>query len=431
MNFYYFQNEQVVGPFLKADILVKRQSGELAGDTLLRSDNHEEWLPCDSLLNIEEPNIEVTQAVSSSEGDAHASSSAPKNIQENVADTCNKTKTDLHGYINSIDAKKQAAEVLSDLRAMNFRDEIAPLDAQTFEILKKDFVFWAVLFLGVFPTLLVTLSSASAQLTGFLLFFAAIWAVIFKNFIIAETSSWSLPLGALFFTGVVGIPIYLVIFNFLPAFYTSLPGSDNFILNFVGSILTTGVSEELLKVIPVVGYIAWKKREAIPLTIITLGVFSGLGFAAFENIHYAGRAIFNAIGLTREFGLSGLSAGVTEAMVNVMLRSMSLVFAHATFSGIFAYFIAIGFITKQRRLALGLVGLTLSATAHGLYNFLWSVQDLLPSVITAVSFVLFYSYLTKIRVLTDPSSIADDQSGLRGGRNSQSNLAVLSDEPEV
>jgi len=403
MNFYYFQNEQVIGPFLEEDILLMRQQGKLDGDTLLRSDNNEEWLRCDELLNSAMP-----QMVTSNNGEGHASSSASKNIQENITDTLNKSTTDLQAYIKTIDAKRQAAEVLSDLRTMNFRDEIAPLDAQTFTLLKKDFVFWAVLFLGVFPTLLVTLSSTNAQLTGFLLFFAAIWAVIFKNFIIAETSSWRLPLSALFFTGIVGIPIYLVIFNFLPDFYAGLPTSNNFLLSFVGSLLTTGISEELLKIIPVVGYIAWKKSEALPLTIITVGVFSGLGFAAFENIHYAGRAIFTAIGLTSEYGLSGLEAGVKEAMVNVMLRSMSLVFAHATFSGIFAYFIAIGFITKKRRLALGVVGLALAATAHGLYNFLWSVQDLLPSVITALSFILFYSYLTKIRVLTENHPIADE-----------------------
>jgi len=403
MNFYYFQNEQVFGPYLKTDIILMRQEGKLDGNTLVRSDDNEEWLRYDAILNIDEP-----QSASTAGDVVDSTSALPEKIQENVADTSTKSKSHLHGYIKSLDASRQAAEVLSDLRAMNFKDEIAPLNAQTFAILKKDFVFWAVLFLGVFPTLMVTLSSANAQLTGFLLFFAAIWAVIFKNFIIAETESWKFPLSALFFTGVVGIPIYLVIINFLPEFYSSLPASDNFLLSFVGSIITTGVSEELLKVIPVVGYIAWKKSEAIPLTIITLGVFSGLGFAAFENIHYAGRAIFNAIGLTGQYGLRGLEAGVTEAMVNVMLRSMSLVFAHATFSGIFAYFIAIGFITKQRRIALGVVGLVLSATAHGLYNFLWSVQDLLPSVITAASFILFYSYLTKIRVLTESSAIGGE-----------------------
>ena len=403
MNIYYFKNEQVLGPFLKADILRMRQAGELDGDTLVRSDNNEEWLSCDALLNSVEP-----QARSSSEGDAHASSSDPKTPQGNIADNLNKAKTDLHSYVKSIDAKKQASEVFSDLRAMNFRDEIAPLNAQTFALLKKDFAFWAVLFLGVFPTLLVTLSSADAQLSGFLLFFAAIWGVIFKNFIIGERSSWKLPLSALFFTGVLGIPIYLVVLNFLPNLYTGLPGSDSFLLRFLGSILTTGISEELLKVIPVLGYIAWKKSEALPLTIITLGVFSGLGFAAFENIHYAGQAIFRAIGLTKEFGVSGLADGVKGAMVNVMLRSMSLVFAHATFSGIFAYFITIGFITKRRRVALGIVGLALAATAHGLYNFLWSVQDLLPSVITALSFILFYSYLTKIRVIAESPSVGDE-----------------------
>jgi len=305
----------------------------------------------------------------------------------------------LNKYIEAVSAGKQASVVLADLRAMDFKAEIAPVDSKIIDLIKKDFVFWAVSLLAIVPLVLVTLNDTQSQLTGFLLFFAAIWGVIFKKFILDETSSWLLPIVGLFFTGILGIRALLFIYEYLPEFYTELPNSDNTFVAFIGGIFQTGICEELCKIVPVLIYVIWKKQAAQPLTIVLIGVFSGLGFASFENMHYADRQILRSAYLTYNHGAAGLQEGVTGAMVNVLLRSMSNVFGHAIYSGIFSYFIAIGHITQNRRLALGLVGLLVSASAHGLYNSFWLVQNTLPAVVTAAAFMLFYSYLTKLRLV--------------------------------
>ncbi len=314
-------------------------------------------------------------------------------------------------YLASSGAKKHAESVVSDLRSMDFKSEIAPLDSHTFAVVKKDFVFWAVTLLAIVPLVLVTLADTQSQLTGFLLFFAAIWGVIFKKFIIDETFGWKVPLASLFFTGIVGIKGLLYIYKAFPEAYMKLPDSDNFFVMTFGSILQTGLWEEICKIVPVLIYLFWKRSAARPLTIILVGVFSGLGFAAFENIHYADKAILRSAVLTMAHGAEGLQEGVKGAMVNVMLRSMSAVFGHAVYSGIFSYFIALAFVTGKRKVALAIVGLLVSASIHGLYNAFWSIQTTLPALVTATAFMLFYAYLTKLKLVMASQELMNRDTG--------------------
>ena len=305
----------------------------------------------------------------------------------------------ISNYLHAAGASKHAASVLSDLRTMDLSSEIAPLDAHTFAVIRKDFVFWAVSLLAVVPLILVTLTDMEMQLTGFLLFFAAIWGMIFKKFIIEESGGWKLPLASLFFTGIIGIRGLVFVCDYLPDSYIKMADSTNLFTMIVGCVLQTGLCEELCKIVPVLAYLLWKRSAARPLTIVLVGVFSGLGFAAFENMQYANGQIVRSAALTIEHGAAGLQAGVKGAMINVMLRSMSSVFEHAVYTGIFAYFIALAFVTGKRRVALALVGLLVAATVHGLYNAFWSIQTTLPSLITALAFMLFYAYLTKLRLV--------------------------------
>jgi len=208
-----------------------------------------------------------------------------------------------------------------------------------------------------------------------------------------------LPLGALLFTGVIGMNLMLIVYRFLPDDYMHWFESDNKFTSLAGFVGQVGFWEELCKIVPVLIYVAWKRKESKPLTIVLLGVFSGLGFAAFENLSYANEQIARSAEMTREAGAEGLAEGVKGAMVNVMLRSISLVFSHAVNCGIFAYFIALAQTTKKRYFALFLVGWLVAATMHGVYDWFTTVQDTLPALITAFGFVLFYAYLTKLRLV--------------------------------
>jgi RsiW-degrading membrane proteinase PrsW (M82 family) len=302
-------------------------------------------------------------------------------------------------YIKSLRATHHATQVLSDLRLIDFRSEIAPIDQHTVGLMTKNFVFWSVCLLAVTPLLLVTFQRQELQITGLCLFFAAIWGVIFKRFIVEEEGSWIPPISALLFTGIVGLQSLSAAYKLLPKAYLNLSNHENLFLSLVGSVFQTGLFEELVKALPVGIYI-WRKRSNFhPITAILIGVFSGLGFAAFENLGYVGLQSVQSAFLTRKFGLSGLDYGVKGAMINVVLRSISNVFVHAVNSGIFAYFITIAFVTKKRMGALISVGLLVSSILHGSYNWFWEVQSTLPAVNAVLGCMLFFAYLTKLRLM--------------------------------
>jgi RsiW-degrading membrane proteinase PrsW (M82 family) len=301
--------------------------------------------------------------------------------------------------IRSLMEAGKSSFLVADLRTLDFKSEVLPLSQQSIGLLRTDFVFWSVSLLAIVPLLLVTLNHPYYQMTGFCLFFAAIWGVIFKKFVIEESAGWLVPLGALFFTGLIGINLLLEFHKVLPKFYQELANSENIVSSLIGFVTFVGLWEEMFKMLPVFIYLAWKRRAAAPLTIILVGAFSGLGFAAFENLMYAARRAAVTEGLSRYGGSGDVQMGVHVAMIEVLLRSISLVFLHAVFSGIFAYFIALGWITQRRRLALGLVGWSVVALLHGSYDWIGQVQATLPAPVAAFSFMLFYAYLTKLRLV--------------------------------
>jgi RsiW-degrading membrane proteinase PrsW (M82 family) len=305
-------------------------------------------------------------------------------------------------YVLRIINTGRSSSLVTDFRELDFKAEVLPLNEQSFALLKSDFVFWSVTLLAIVPLFLVTLNETQSQLTGFCLFFAAIWGLVFKKFVVEEPGGWRLPLFSLFFTGLIGMNLLLQLYKWFPDSYTNLSNSKNSFYSLAGYVFQVGLWEEFCKIVPVLFYLAWKRCDARPLTIILIGVFSGLGFAAFENLGYADMQIVRSAVLTKKEGIQGLKEGVQGAMVNVMLRSMSNVFGHAVYSGIFAYFIAVGWLTRRRRLALALVGLGVAALIHGLYDWFWGVQMTLPALITAFGFMLFYAYLTKLRLLMAP-----------------------------
>ena len=216
-------------------------------------------------------------------------------------------------------------------------------------ILAKDFVFWATALLGVVPLLIVTLSDNQSQLTAFALFFAALWGVIFKLFVLRHGGSWKLPVVALFFTGTAGMYGLLFVYrHFLPEAYLAMSSSQSHLTSLFGFVARVGLFEELCKIVPVVGYLIWKRSNADPFMIVLIGIFSGLGFAAFENLSYGEKAVLRSYDLANLYGAEGLVAGVQSAMVVMMLRSLSAVFSHAVWSGTFAYFLAAAFVSKRR-----------------------------------------------------------------------------------
>jgi RsiW-degrading membrane proteinase PrsW (M82 family) len=150
--------------------------------------------------------------------------------------------------------------------------------------------------------------------------------------------------------------------------------------------------------VPVLGYVLWKRFAAKPFTLVLIGVFSGLGFAAFENLRYSAGAVAHSYDLASSFGAQGLVTGVQGAMVLTSVR-LGLLFGHAVWSGTFACFIATALLLDRHWGAHFLLGLGVVATVHGLFDWLAYLQPTAAAMVAAASFVLFWSYLTRLRGL--------------------------------
>lgn len=294
-------------------------------------------------------------------------------------------------------SSKQAQTILRDLQQIPLKQEIIPIDHSNINLLLKDFIFWAVSFLGIIPLLIITVNQVSTQLTMFALFFAFVWGVIFKKFILNDSGTKRLAVPALFFTGIIGIWLLLFIYRFLPEFYLNLADNSNLIVSLLGYIVQVGICEELIKALPIYIAIKWFRKDLNILSLVTIGVFSGLGFAAFENLHYGETAIGSAYTKTINYGVEGLVSGVQNAMVLVMLRSLSLVFCHAVFSGIVGYFITTALIRKEKKGALIVIGFATASILHGVYDWLAGLQPTLAALLAGFSFALFYGYLMKLK----------------------------------
>jgi len=306
--------------------------------------------------------------------------------------------------------KRQASEIITDLQEMDFRNEIIPIDESNLGRLMKDGVFWFATLLGIVPLMIGTLSETNAQVTAFAMFFAAVWGVIFRSAILRHSASWKFLLPAFFFTGSIGtFAAVLVSAQFLAE---DFPDKEGHLSALAKYVLIVGISEEFCKVIPALAYVVWKRRSAHPMTVILIGVFSGLGFAAFENLMYGQLAILGTLLATEARGAAGLVEGVQVAMVMPMLRSLSLVFCHAVWAGIFAYFLAVATVTGRRWGAMFLVGLLLTAVLHGVYDWLCSIQPTMAALTAGISFVLFYGYVAKIRAAIDAAVQGDQPSQL-------------------
>ncbi|HQR08974.1 MAG TPA: PrsW family glutamic-type intramembrane protease [Gemmatales bacterium] len=95
-------------------------------------------------------------------------------------------------------------------------------------------------------------------------------------------------------------------------------------------------------------------------------------------------------------------AGIQMAMYMMTLRSLSLVFSHAIWTGIASYYIAFSVAHRRSFLVYFLAGLAISATLHGLYDWMLGIQVTLASMIIALSFFIFYGYL---RVLNSTPTV--------------------------
>jgi len=306
-------------------------------------------------------------------------------------------------------------EILETFRTTDFKKEIIPIDPDNAAVLFRDPAFWVVCILGVLPLSITSFQDLQFQLYGLLFFFAMLWGGILRGLVLRSSDSVVFPVIAFFFTGIIGVKTLLWTYNYLPS--VDLAGeTNNPIVQLFGFVFQVGFCEELCKIMPVILYFLWKRKKASPMMMLLIGVFSGLGFAAFENIGYAMKnmehgyeniieTVSKALEAQSEEELinqvqSGGSMAVLHihsGMISVMLRSVSLVFAHSIWTGIFSYYMICAVSSGKRCVVFCCLGLAVPMILHGVYDWLCGLEPGFAALIIGISFILFYGYLSKIR----------------------------------
>src|SRR5262249_54939717 len=140
-----------------------------------------------------------------------------------------------------------------------------------------------------------------------------------------------------------------------------------------------------------------------PLNGLVLGMMSGVGFAASENVYYVFKTVNNAIAVTQR---TGDFSNLVFPVYNNVVRMMTGPFAHAVYSGVFGYFISMAAADRNRRIPLFFAGLFVAAFLHGSYDTFVGYSVLWGVAILTCSFFLLMTYLLKARGLTSASDLA-------------------------
>lgn len=366
-KWYWSHNGHRHGPFSWGELRERVCSGDIVATTLVWHNGLKEWVSAihvDGLLSHD-----------------------PVSREE----TCN-SFTPGHVAATLQNAREHAERALRRFSEIDYRRDVFP-NVACIQSICQESSFFCVLGLGIVPLLIGTLSRQDYQLTMFALFFAVLWGLVFRHTVVRSLEPWKWVIGSLLFTGLVGIPGLQAAYRYLlPSAYLELAESEHAFVSLFGFIVQVGLCEELCKAVPVLAYIIFHRNRLNLQTALLVGVYSGLGFAAFENVMYSQVSAEIAANNV----ITDAAAGVKGAIITVLLRSLSLVFWHAVWAGIVAYF-AIGAATAVKGdVTMFIVGVALAATLHGVYDWLTSIQLTFATLVVGVSYPLFYGYVSKL-----------------------------------
>jgi len=188
------------------------------------------------------------------------------------------------------------------------------------------------------------------------------------------------------FTSVAGV--------FLVGVISQLPGlrsllglvlGANPLKRVVGAVFGIGVSEEVVKAIPLLWIFVRQREPGTVREITYLGCVSGFAFGVTEAVYYS-------ISYAQNVARGDMTLGAY--VVLQLTRLISLPLLHAVFSGIAGLFIALGVETPRLRRALVLAGLSIAALLHGLYDV--SSSSPWGFTLAVASVLLFIAYVRSI-----------------------------------
>lgn len=237
---------------------------------------------------------------------------------------------------------------------------------------------------GLVPLLLLNLVGWLAEVAPVVVFysislyFSVIWGLFFYYFFKTQQVNLKTALLIFFLTQAVVFVVFGIGINYINPFY--FIGEDTgFLLRIVFYLFAVGVTEELVKAVPLWIVLARSKEPLIPQTMVFYGLMSGIAFGVFEGVEY--QMTVNAeLDYTSSFFLN-------------IARLTSLPFLHAVWCGIAGYFSAFAMLYPKYRKSLYFLAIAVPAVLHGLYDSLGG--GFIGVLISFVGVVLLMTYLKK------------------------------------
>jgi RsiW-degrading membrane proteinase PrsW (M82 family) len=210
-----------------------------------------------------------------------------------------------------------------------------------------------------------------------------------------------------------GILVSPILSAFIFLFRDILPGqipleseSISLPMLLVRMFVGAGLMEELLKALPLAGFLAlgkmldspWNKRVGIyePLDGILFGAATAVGFTLIETLgqyvpNIASQATFPSTEANQLLGLQLL-----------IPRILGAVAGHMAYSGYFGYFIGLSVLKPRKRWRILLTGYLTAALLHALWNVTGYYSALLLAVVGVLSYAFLAAAILKARLLSPP-----------------------------
>lgn len=210
------------------------------------------------------------------------------------------------------------------------------------------------------------------------LYFSVIWGIFFYYFF--KTRQVRLKTTVLvFFLTQLAVFIIFSGLNRLNFFYIFTEAG--FPLDIIGYILGVGLTEEFVKMTPLLFLLRRVKEPLLPQTLVYYGLMSGIAFGVFEGVQY--QTTIN------------VQADYTTAFLLNVARLTSLPFLHALWGGICGYFVGFAHLYPRYRKSMYFLALAIPATLHGLYDSLAGVFYIGALMVAVGSVLALMTYLSK------------------------------------
>ncbi len=210
------------------------------------------------------------------------------------------------------------------------------------------------------------------------LYFATIWGIFFYYFFKTRQVNLKTTISVFFLTQLAVFLIFSGL-NSLNFFYVFTQA--HFPISIIGYILGVGLTEEFVKMIPLLYLERTSKEPLLPQTVVYYGLMCGIAFGVFEGVQYQTQV--------------NIQADYTSAFVLNIARLTSLPFLHAMWGGICGYFVAFANLYPRYRKSMYVLALSIPAVLHGLYDSFANISYLVSLFVAFGSVVLLMAYLKK------------------------------------